>query len=628
MSFSTVALLALVAASPIAPSAANAAPTSGRVAIQLPENCKIVSLPSDLTGRGDAVNICQPENLNGPAPIYGNNIYVPDANAIADLKDHWSQPYVEALIQQGILPAPTNGEFRPDTPLTHAELTAWLDRALKTATKAQPLKLPSESTAAQNEPATKATTKATTKPADGVQKQAEFAPETATALINQAIEAESTKLNTLPATPENAAELAELATTKLLGEAALRMLSTLDRASQDVALSVGNTLRPMTNRLSAADGKVRQMDEPIKTAGSQVSEQQARQVSNPELLRLARSTFETKKNADGTLKVAQFSKELRGKARDGSDAQPRVSRLEAVVGLVDALELAAPQESATAAKALPFRDADRVSDVASDRLRTAIAHQLVVPDSENPDLHPNLAATRSDVAVLLYRALVEDGRLAPVVITSASALSQPKFERKTDVAIDVELDTAIAENSVSNDLAMQLFATPEAPGVIAIGMAEGTRTVDGGKTSAYWGHTDPGNGKHNLGSFSYQHGAASPEHADALQLQRMYPYIAAMQTFANDHGMSLSALELVAGIDLATQAPLAAQNYLANLKEAKAQGFAGMEAIFEARSYSYINPYNGQLEASGFGNDWGRLRFDQARRIAEIRYALDHYGVQ
>jgi hypothetical protein len=92
--------------------------------------------------------------------------------------------------------------------------------------------------------------------------------------------------------------------------------------------------------------------------------------------------------------------------------------------------------------------------------------------------------------------------------------------------------------------------------------------------------------------------------------------------------MSLSALELVAGIDLATQAPLAAQNYLANLKEAKAQGFAGMEAIFEARSYSYINPYNGQLEASGFGNDWGRLRFDQARRISEIRYALERYGVQ
>ena len=449
-------------------------------------------------------------------------------------------------------------------------------------------------------------------------------------LINKAIEAESEKAHELPATPENAAELAEIATTQLIGKAAVLMLSTIDQATQDVAVSVSNTMRPMVNRISGvalgADLKASKANVTIKTIDAPAK--QLRQISNPELFRLARSTFESKKNPDGTIKVAQFSKELRGKAREGNDTQPRVSRLEAVVGLVDALKLSVPTKSDAATKELPFRDADRISEAASDRLHTAIAHQLVVPDPENPDLHPNLAATRADVAVLLYRALVEDGRLAPVVITSASALSEPKFERKTDVAIDVELDTTIATNSVSNDLAIQLFATPEAPGVIAIGMAEGTRTVDGGKTSAYWGHTDPGNGKQNLGSFSYQHGASSPEQADALQLQRMYPYITAMQAFASDNGMSLSPLELVAGIDLATQAPLAAQNYLANLKEAKAQGFTGMEAIFEARSYSYINPYNGQLEASGFGNDWGRLRFDQARRIAEIHYVLGSYGVQ
>lgn len=617
MSFSPVALLALAAASSLLPAAANATPTPGRVAIQLPENCKVVSLPPELTGRGDVVNVCQPADLNGPAPIYGNNIYVPDANAIADLKDHWSQPYVEALIQQGILPAPTAGEFRPDAPLTHGELTAWLDRALKTATKAQPLDLTGAAAATP--------TKTATKPNSAAVKPNNFEPETTKALIDQAIEADRGPSNDQATTPEAAAELAEVATTKLVEEAAVLMLSTLDRAGQDVALSVGNAMRPMTNRVSIADAKVHRKREMLPTAKEK---QPDRQVSNPALFRLARTTFEAKKNPDGTLKVAQFSKELRGKVREGNDAQPRVSRLEAVVGLVDALALTVPPATNATPKALPFRDADRISDAASDRLHTAIAHQLVVPDPENPDLHPNLAATRADVAVLLYRALVEDGRLAPVVITSASALSEPKFERKTDVAIDVELDTAIAENSVSGDLAMQLFATPEAPGVIAIGMAEGTRTVDGGKTSAYWGHTDPGNGKHNLGSFSYQHGAASPEHADLLQLQRMYPYIAAMQTFAADNGMSLSALELVAGIDLATQAPLAAQNYLANLKEAKAQGFAGMEAIFEARSYSYINPYNGQLEASGFGNDWGRLRFDQARRISEIRYALERYGVQ
>lgn len=56
---------------------------------------------------------------------------------------------------------------------------------------------------------------------------------------------------------------------------------------------------------------------------------------------------------------------------------------------------------------------------------------------------------------------------------------------------------------------------------IAIGSAEGTRTPEGNKTSAYYGHIDPGNGVWNLGSFSYQHGAASPEAADQQQLKQL-----------------------------------------------------------------------------------------------------------
>src|SRR5579883_982546 len=54
-----------------------------------------------------------------------------------------------------------------------------------------------------------------------------------------------------------------------------------------------------------------------------------------------------------------------------------------------------------------------------------------------------------------------------------------------------------------------------------VGHAEGTRTADGHKTRAYYGHTDPGNGVWNLGSFSYQHAASSPEDADAKQLARL-----------------------------------------------------------------------------------------------------------
>ncbi|OLP18842.1 hypothetical protein BST81_07950, partial [Leptolyngbya sp. 'hensonii'] len=55
----------------------------------------------------------------------------------------------------------------------------------------------------------------------------------------------------------------------------------------------------------------------------------------------------------------------------------------------------------------------------------------------------------------------------------------------------------------------------------AVGAAEGTRTPDGGRTWAYYGHRDPGNGVWNLGSFSYQHGADSPAEADVKQLRRL-----------------------------------------------------------------------------------------------------------
>ncbi len=57
--------------------------------------------------------------------------------------------------------------------------------------------------------------------------------------------------------------------------------------------------------------------------------------------------------------------------------------------------------------------------------------------------------------------------------------------------------------------------------VCSIGAAEGTRDENCEPTAAYRGHTDPGNGAANIGSFSYQHGAASPEDADRTQLARL-----------------------------------------------------------------------------------------------------------
>jgi LysM repeat protein len=57
---------------------------------------------------------------------------------------------------------------------------------------------------------------------------------------------------------------------------------------------------------------------------------------------------------------------------------------------------------------------------------------------------------------------------------------------------------------------------------IAIGNAEGNRTVTGAKTASYGSHVDPGNGKKNLGNFSYQAyqnpNVKTPAQADQAQL--------------------------------------------------------------------------------------------------------------
>ena len=112
-----------------------------------------------------------------------------------------------------------------------------------------------------------------------------------------------------------------------------------------------------------------------------------------------------------------------------------------------------------------------------------------------------------------------------------------------------------------------------------------------------------------------------------LQLQRLYPHVNALQATAEAYGMQLSVMELVAGVDLANQAPLATPHYIGLLKQAHDLGYDEMQSILEARAHSYINPDTQQLEAGGFRNDWYQLRNDQARRLAAMYYTLQAYGV-
>lgn len=162
-----------------------------------------------------------------------------------------------------------------------------------------------------------------------------------------------------------------------------------------------------------------------------------------------------------------------------------------------------------------------------------------------------------------------------------------------------------------------------------VGAAEGTRTPTGDRTLAYYGHVDPGNSVWNLGTFSYQHGASSPEEADQKQLERLYFQAQTLRAMAADRNIPLTLEVELNGIDLANQAPKAALSeeggYMDRLREAYAQGYRGSAAVLEARVQSYLNPDTNRWDAPGLGNTYASIKADQQRRQTAIALALSHY---
>ncbi|MEM6425812.1 MAG: hypothetical protein AAF728_11730, partial [Cyanobacteria bacterium P01_D01_bin.128] len=159
----------------------------------------------------------------------------------------------------------------------------------------------------------------------------------------------------------------------------------------------------------------------------------------------------------------------------------------------------------------------------------------------------------------------------------------------------------------------------------AIGIAEGTRTASGGYTAAYYGHIDPGNQAWNLGSFSYQHGADSPEAADAKQLQRLRAQAAQLRSQSAAQSISLNLKQTLNGLDLANQAPATAlgrSGYISRLTQAQNLGLRGDEAILWARTRAFLNPNTQQWNAPGLGNNIEQITRDQSRRQQAIQKAI------
>lgn len=162
----------------------------------------------------------------------------------------------------------------------------------------------------------------------------------------------------------------------------------------------------------------------------------------------------------------------------------------------------------------------------------------------------------------------------------------------------------------------------------AVGLAEGTRYTWGGRTPAFKGHVDPGNGVWNLGTFSFQHEAKGPEDADRQQLQVLMKQYSQLLSEAKAVGLTLPLEDALNAIDLCNQAPAACledQGYVDWRLTAAKRGLKGFDAIVFARSRSFLDPGTGRLNASGLGNNFPSVIDDQGRRATAIRDVMNHF---
>ena len=362
---------------------------------------------------------------------------------------------------------------------------------------------------------------------------------------------------------------------------------------------------------------------------------------------------------------------------------PRVHHnLLIAVGLCSATLLLTSARPARAAMGIAFELPEAESaplDVGANADTTPPVGQtyspLPIPPGATQPPTQGITAWRSNPRAYQTKAAANAGPVAqlppPPSVTAAPATPQPKNSDPALVPAQVASTAPSADRSPSGDIALGFPQATVSPPTTArpvaaantgdaadpapnssastngtdwifdggsnslvariVGSAEGTRTPEGGRTRHYNGHRDPGNGVWNLGTFSYQHGASSPEEADAKQLARLARQEQTIDRKADRLGLQLTLFERLNALDLANQSPAAALNqggYIDRLYQAQPAGKTGHEAIVWARTYAYMNPKTQRWNAPGLGNTYQSIRRDQNRRLQAIASALETYQMQ
>ena len=168
------------------------------------------------------------------------------------------------------------------------------------------------------------------------------------------------------------------------------------------------------------------------------------------------------------------------------------------------------------------------------------------------------------------------------------------------------------------------MSTPRHPYFVAIGIAEGTRTPDGGFTKAWFGHGDPGDGNYNRGTVSGGRGPTrgmTPEQVDNYYMKELTGLALAVAPVLQQYGMKPNAQiwhrTLFNYLDLHVQSPAAARDFLRKIPEAIKAG-GQIEAFAKIRADSYRDPATGRLYTS-FASYADLLR-DQRSRAGAYDY--------
>lgn len=289
-----------------------------------------------------------------------------------------------------------------------------------------------------------------------------------------------------------------------------------------------------------------------------------------------------------------------------------------------ALAFTLPPVSGLQAEAAELEQNPPIADLQPERLPVPTSEPPVGEQTTAP-LPPPPPPLSARPAAEPLPSLAAGSPTAPPLVAAGVAAGAASGAASQEVATTAAEAASAALSVLPSEPSADLFAGgAESLVARAVGSAEGTRTPSGQRTAAYYGHRDPGNGDWNLGSFSYQHGAASPEEADARQLKRLQQQALELETQAQAKGLELSLAETLNGIDLANQAPLAAldRGYIDWLEQARSLGMTGEEAILYARTRAFLDPDTGRWNAPGLGNTVASISQDQGRRMEAITRAM------